>query len=590
MVALPRRTLFLVLFAGLLWPAVAKADLLKLIDGEYVEGSVKFDKRKNKYSVKPYKGKKKTYPASEVKYHEKGDLSWDVYKDMTRGMKDLAPEEATAKWLEAARYIKDRLQYCEDIVELEHKAYEKVLKLDKDNDEARRGLGHVQWAGKWFPTEEKRDRYRKTAPKEEMEALGFVKYRKTGLWEKKEDIEAIEAGKKKYQGQWMTEDEIQEAKGYVKDDSGRWVYARDLANAERTTEVAEVLGEKPGTVTSSDHFRFVSWFPVGETAKLKELADKSYTWYRENLGIPLSSGGEGGDVVDLFGGEPVEVFLLISKQRKDKWLDTFGVAMGMDQKALEFYKKGGGWHRRSPTAYFVAAGKKTEKNRERDAEEDFHQAGSSITSMIGRITLEMVRRGRVHPWMGEASGFLVEIRFHETADVNYVSATEYREQVADKAGSRAKYFDFMKTQISNGLDRPFRQIFTMELNRMDWADSMKAWSLLEFLIAKYPDQYRQLMHSPMPNPEWITPEQVQAAIDGEKHKDPSKEDKAKKDEGPAPDDKIRVSGAGAVQVTEKSKEQRAIRCAAVELWLEQLLGKDLDSVTSEWKAWILAKR
>jgi hypothetical protein len=53
-----------------------------------------------------------------------------------------------------------------------------------------------------------------------MEPLGYVKYRKTGMWEVKEDVEAMDAGKIRFKGKWMTEDEKKAAQGYVKDEKG----------------------------------------------------------------------------------------------------------------------------------------------------------------------------------------------------------------------------------------------------------------------------------------------------------------------------------------------------------------------------------
>ena len=569
----------------------ARADLIRLIDGNTIEGSV--SRRGNNVKVKVYKGKTRTYPASEIKFVEAGELSWDVAAKMVRDIPaDASDGLFVEKHLEVARYLAERKQYSPDLVELEKREFDLVLRKSPDNEEARLGMGHVKWGTWWFKTEKDRDQFRKTAPAEQMEPLGYVKYRKTGMWEIKEDIEAIEAGKVRFKGRWMTEDEKKEAEGYLKDEKGGWVFAKDLKDSQRAAEVEKTLGEKPGTVTSTAHFRFISWFPVGETAKMKDTAEKAYEWVRDAVGYPLSAENEGGEV--LFT-DPVDVFALGDGARKDRWLDTFGGGYGYDASSIEFYRKGSAWHRLQPVPYFVSSGAKGEKNRQRNLEEDFYQLGTHVTSMVGRIVLDRIRGGQAQtmPWMTEGMGLLTEIRFHETADCCYVTETKYREDVADKAGSKAKYYDFLKSQVNAGLDRPMRQIFTLDLNNLDWADSVKSWSFIEFLLAKYLGEWKQLLRRPFPDVEFITPAQVDAAVKARIPKDPlaAKESKGKpKDTGPLPTEPIRVSGAGAVEVTKDTKEAWALQAAAAEAWLGLAIKKPLDELENEWRSWLSTKQ
>ena len=569
--------------ALLLAAASARADLVGLRDGKVIEGDA--TKSGNKVSVRLFKGKSATFAASEVKYVEEGECSWDTAKKMAGAIPPDASDELYIEGhLGIARFLKDRRAYCAELEELEKKEYDLVLKKSPDNEEANVGLGRKKWGQWWFKTDKDLESFRKTAPPAQMEPLGYVKYKKSGLWETKEDVEAQEAGKIRFKGKWMTPDEKKEAEGYVKDEKGNWALKRDIQNRERTEQVEKTLGEKPGIVTSSVNFRFISWLSVGETAKLKDTAEKAYEWIRESFGYPIGTPENPGEV--LFD-DAIDVYLLVDGDRKDKWLDTFGAMMGLDGSSIEFYKKGNGWHRLSPTAYFVSSGKKTEKNRQRDVEEDYEQAARHVCSMVGRTVLDRIRPGGHPAWLAEASGFMTEVKFNETADCCYVTETKYREEIAGKNGSKAKYFEFLKGQADAGLDRPMRQIFTLELNYLDWADTVKAWSFVEYLREKYPTQLKELIRRPFPEVEQILPEHVDAAIKAMKPKDPAAAKPGSvKDEGSAPTAPISVAGGA---ITEGSKEERAVRGARAEAWLNSVLRQDIVKLEAEWKLWLNGK-
>ncbi len=563
----------------------ARADLIRLYDGRTIEGKATLGS--NKWTIKGYKGKSGTYAASEVKFVEPGECSWDVAARMIREIPaDASDALFVEKRMEVARYLHERMQYCSELFEMERKEYEAVLKKSPDHREARVGLGHVEWGKWWFKTERERDAFRKGAPPGQMEPLGYVKHRKTGLWELKEDAEAMDAGKVKYRGKWMTEDEKKGAQGYVKDDKGNWVLARDLKDRERRGEVEKALAEKPVTVTSSDHFRLISWFNTGETAQLKDLAEKTYAAHHEVLGVKMPKGEEEGEA--LFA-DPVEIFLMVSGERKDKWIDAYGKGFGWTDESVNFYKDGSGWHSLNPFPYILISGKKTEKNRPRNPEEDFENAKSRVTSLVARILLDRVRPQQ-QAWLMEGNAFLGEIRLNETADCCYVTTTKYREEVANKQGSKAKYFEFMKSQVQAGLDRPLRQLFTLSLNDLDWADSVKSWSFLEFLLAKYPAEYRALMRLPFPDVEEIQPVHVQAAVDAMKPKDPASAPLHPEEVKPVRTTPMRVSGPGAEPVTEGSPEQKAVSAAAAEAWIATSIPKEFGALEKEWKEWIQAHR
>lgn len=572
--------------ALLLAAAPARADLIRLFDGRTIEG--KATQGSGKWTIKGYKGKSSTYAASEVKFVEPGECSWDVAARMIREIPaDASDTLFVEKHLEVAHYLHDRMQYCSELHEMERKELEAILKKVPDHREARLGLGHVEWGKWWFKTEKERDAFRKGAPPAQMEPLGYVKYRKTGLWELKEDVEAMEAGKVKYRGKWMTEDEKKQAQGYLKDEKGNWVLARDIKDRQRREEVEKALGEKPVTVTSSDHFRLISWFNTGDTAKLKDLAERTFAAHHEVLGLRMPKGEEEGEV--LFA-DPIEVALLVAGERKDKWIDAYAKGLGWNDETIQFYKNGGGWSHLHPYPNLVISGSPTEKNRPRNPEEDFEFAKSRVTSMVARILLDRVRPGQP-AWLMEGNAFLGEIRMNETAECCYVTSTKYREEVANKQGSKAKYFEFMRKQVEAGLDRSLRQIFSLDLNDLDWADSVKSWSFLEYLLAKYPSEYRLLVRRPFPEVEEIQPAHIQAAVDGMKPKDPSAAPLDKnKEVKPVRDTPMRVSGPGAEPVTEGSPEEKAVRVASAEAWLASAIAKDFPTLDREWRDWILAHR
>ncbi len=568
--------------------APARADLVRLFDGKTIEGKATLSG--NKWTVKGYKGKSVTYASSEVKFREPGDCSWEVAAKM---LKEIPPDASDAlfvqKHLEVARYLKERRVYCPDMEELELKEYEAVLKKVPNDEEARTGLGHVKWAQWWFKSEKERDAFRKGAPPSQMEPLGYLKYKKTGMWEVKEDVEAMDAGKVKYKGKWMTEEEKKAAQGYVKDEKGNWVLARDVNDKKRLEEIEKALKEKPVTVVSSRHFRFISWFNAGETAEMKELAEKTYEKHRELIGFPLAKGEDAED--DMFP-EGIEAFLLIDTKRKDAWVDAYGKELGWPDELIQHRREPGsaGWHGLGASTYLLISCGPTEKNRPRDTEADGRRTKADVASMVARLIFDRVRPGSP-AWLEEGNAFLGEIRMNETADCCYVSMTKYHEEVANKQGSKAKYFDFMKKQVAAGLDRSMRQLFTLELNDLDWADNVKSWSFLEFLVAGYRTEFQQMLRVPMVDVERITPAQIQAAIDAKKPKDPSAAPTGAKpkDEGAAPKEPVTVRGPGAQEVTPGSKEERAMHAAMAEQWLADGVKKDLDTLEKEWKAWLMTK-
>ncbi len=583
--------------AALLASSPARADLIRLIDGRTVEGKV--SRSGGKVTVKGFKGKSSSYAESEVKFTEAGECSWDVAARMVREIPaDASDTLYIERHLQVARYLKERRPYCPDLVELESKEYDAVLKRAPENEESRVGLGHVKWGKWWFKSEREKDAFRKGALANVMEPLGYVKYKKTGMWELQEDVVALEAGKVKFKGRWMTPDEKKEADGYVKDEKGAWVLKRDVDDRKRKEEIAATLGtrklggkeekDKPPTVTSSRHFRLISWFSTGETAQLKELAEKTYAAHRELLGIPLPKEEEGGD--DLFS-DPIDVFLLIDGLRKEWWIQTFAKNFGWNDELISHRMGEGaaGWVGLQPYPYLLLAGSKPEKNRERDTEHDFERARAQLASDVGIIVLDRIRGG-VPAWMYEGNAFLAEIRMNETAECCHSTMTKYREEVAAKQGSKAKYYDFMKKQIGAGLDRTLRQLFTLDLNFLDWADSVKCWSFLEFLAANYQAEFRALVQAPIGDVDEILPAHVDAAIQARKFKDPAAapaDAPKEKDEGPIPTGPIQVRGAGAATITEGSKEARAVQGARSEAWLANIVKRDLDTLEKEWKAWIL---
>jgi hypothetical protein len=570
--------------------APARADDVTLHTGKVVEGKV--SKSGNKITVKGWKGKSTTYAASEVEDVNPGECSWEAADRMRREIPADASDDLQAqKRLEIGLYLKERAKITPEMEDLARKEFEQVLKKVPDHEQARLALGHVKWEEWWFEGAKEMEKFRKGAPAAQMEPKGYVKYRKTGLWEKQEDVDAMEAGKVRYRGQWMTEDEKRIAQGYVKDESGNWVLKRDQDDRLRAADVEKALGEKPVTVTSSRNFSFVSWLNATDTAMLKDLCERTYAAHRELLGFPIPKGE--GEADDLFP-DPIVAYVLVDLARKTRWVESYGKAFGWNDAALNFRgdEKARGWHDLGPFPYMLVSGEKTEKNRERDEEQDILLAKSRLTSMVGRLLLDRIRSGGTPSWFSEANAFLSEIRMNGTADCCYVSMAKYREEVADKRGAegRAKYYAFMKKQIAVGLDRPLLQLFSLDLNDLDWADTVKCWSFLEFLSANHNAGFRALYRNPMLQVEEITPEHVKAAVAAKVPKDPTAEvAKKPKDEGPMPTGNQKVSGPGAIPVTEGSKEERAIRAAVAEAWIAECVKKDLASLEKDWKAWVMAK-
>ena len=100
-----------------------------------------------------------------------------------------------------------------------------ILKLDPNNEKARKLLGYVSYKGKWF-TQKELDAFKKREEREEKLAQGLVEYK--GQWISKEEVEKIKSGMVKYKGEWVTPEEKERMEKNLVKYEGQWLPKEDV--------------------------------------------------------------------------------------------------------------------------------------------------------------------------------------------------------------------------------------------------------------------------------------------------------------------------------------------------------------------------
>jgi hypothetical protein len=118
--------------------------------------------------------------------------------------------------------------------------WERVVELDPENADARAGLGHEKYNGKWFESASKLKKYKRKHEKEMLE----------------------EHGKVLVDGEWVSADEGLRLKlGWRRGEEGRWLTSFEAFQADLAAAM-----EAEGAVMQAD----MTWVPAEEASKLDE--------------------------------------------------------------------------------------------------------------------------------------------------------------------------------------------------------------------------------------------------------------------------------------------------------------------------------
>ncbi len=107
-----------------------------------------------------------------------------------------------------------------------------VVKANPDHKEAHEKLGHLEYAGRWFPSQKKLDKFKAKEELRIAEEEGLVRW-KDG-WVKLEDLPFLERGMALDEnGEWVSKEDLEkQAAGWVKQDLV-WVSPDEIENMEK---------------------------------------------------------------------------------------------------------------------------------------------------------------------------------------------------------------------------------------------------------------------------------------------------------------------------------------------------------------------
>lgn len=130
----------------------ALADVLTLNDGSQREGRV-IREGEEEVVLEVAQGRLKaevTFKKSEVKSIEKGPTAAEKLQAEVEKRKAALKDDDAAGWVEYARWLDRQSGYSRDA----RAAWEKVLKIDTDNEAARTRLGYQKVGGQWLTEDE----------------------------------------------------------------------------------------------------------------------------------------------------------------------------------------------------------------------------------------------------------------------------------------------------------------------------------------------------------------------------------------------------------------------------------------------------
>jgi len=107
-----------------------------------------------------------------------------------------------------------------------------IVRVDKSHRKAREALGHLEYAGKWFTTQKKLDKYKKEEEERIAEEQGLVRF--NDEWVPADHVPYLEKGlTQDEKGNWVDKEELEKLKGgWVKQDT-TWVSPDEIPNMEK---------------------------------------------------------------------------------------------------------------------------------------------------------------------------------------------------------------------------------------------------------------------------------------------------------------------------------------------------------------------
>jgi hypothetical protein len=231
------------------------ADVVELEDGSFVEGTLAAE-AKDFVTIVTAKRERKVLPRGKVRRVLKGATLLDVYREKLAAApdRDAGAELALGLWCEACGRKGLAIRH-----------FRRAAALDPTLAEARRKLGHAEWEGAWFETEEAM-----------MRARGLEPFR--GRWLVPAELEKAREGFSEHGGDWFTKEElsrIEAGKGVALPGGGEWRTFR------------------------TRHYRLGTRLRPEKSLRLADIAEQAFAAFREHFGFEPSGILEGRVFEDL---------------------------------------------------------------------------------------------------------------------------------------------------------------------------------------------------------------------------------------------------------------------------------------------------
>ena len=256
--------------------ATLRADEIKLKSGEVLSDVEVIKDDGTKLKLRLPNGRSMTVKKADVVEHVKKETSAQAFKKRAKGLgkKDVDGMLELARWGMDAGAKRDAI-----------KLLNKVIKQDKENEEARDLLGHKKIDGKWLYGR-KLEKHLEKAEAAEMKAKGFVKVggkwvdafgakaakagltERDGRWWSKDEIARLDKGELWVEGTWYPADAKTKLDAGMRLDRGKWDTIENLNPKHKSLQSPWVL--------ESEHFRMSA--PISHRAIVAALAEVESNW------------------------------------------------------------------------------------------------------------------------------------------------------------------------------------------------------------------------------------------------------------------------------------------------------------------------
>lgn len=390
--------------------------------------------------------------------------------DILRIEKGATPlEQFRSRWEDVDRSdavaLMDLADWCRDnrLNRETRKVYRELIKVEPDNETAQRGLGNTLVDGEWVSKAELAKLARRKKEEERKARAAARKASRSG------------SGKGK-----STSDPLADL-GDLSAEVAPFL-APLSTNQDSDAKVAQELEDFFGqrfSVGTSERFSLRAQMKPSEVHHHLELA--------ESLFVRCNK---------LFGLEPdhrlwKDQYLMFHVKQKGTYIDLVDwidkEITDLDPEIKKMFKDGGALIDENPKPISAAV--------ERDT--PLEQA---IAHWVGQMWLRWYTRNGVRPWLVEGFAAYTSVNQFGVNSIYCTTNTKYanKVEVADK-NSDAAYqlvcFDIIENRIDDGVPHEYSELITKGLNRLDFADLAKSWSIVDFLMKEHRDEFRTYVQS-----------------------------------------------------------------------------------------------